>query len=96
MSQILEQLQTQGPDTSMSRWMAVIFNDDVISFTEVISALMLATHCQLEEAQMEAWEAHHYGKAPVHFASKSECEVVVRKLQTIGLKTEVVPEWAEA
>lgn len=96
MSQILEQLQTQGPETSKSRWMAIIFNDDFIGYNDVISALMLATHCQLEEAQMETWEAHHYGKAPVHFASKSECEGVVRKLQTIGLKTEVVPEWSDA
>ncbi|RYG16096.1 hypothetical protein EON82_25430, partial [bacterium] len=51
------------------------------------------TQCDEEEAQTEMWEAHTYGKAPVHFASREECEGVASTIETIGVKTEVAPEW---
>jgi ATP-dependent Clp protease adaptor protein ClpS len=59
----------------------------------VIMALVRATGCTYEEAQMETWEAHTFGKAPVHFASKQECDSAATIIASIGVKTEVAPEW---
>lgn len=81
--------------TSRGRWMVVIYNNETNSFDEVILALMRATGCDADEAEIEAWEAHHYGKAPVHFASRTECDEAARVISSIGVKTEVTPEWQD-
>jgi ATP-dependent Clp protease adaptor protein ClpS len=73
--------------------MTVIFNNETTTMDEVVWVLMRATGCDEEEAEIEAWEAHTYGKAPVHFASKEECETAALTIQTVGVATEVVPEW---
>lgn len=78
-----------------SRWMVVIFNNDVNSMEEVIDVLIRATGCDLEEASIETWEAHTFGKAPVHFASKTECEEAARVISSVGVKTEVAKEWED-
>lgn len=79
--------------TSSSRWMVVIYNNDTTTFDEVIFVLMAATSCDQAEASIEAWEAHTYGKAPVHFASKDECARAAEMIELVGIKTEVCPEW---
>ena len=93
MSQILERPQTDGPDVCTGRWMVVIYNDDHTPYDMVILAIMRATGCGRHEAEMETWEAHHFGKAPVHFAAKDECEKSAAVIASIGVKTEVSPEW---
>jgi ATP-dependent Clp protease adapter protein ClpS len=93
MPNVWTELRPSSPETSEGRWMAVIFNNDTNSMEEVIEALMRATGCDLEEASIEAWEADHYGKAPVHFASHEKCQEVCNCLGRIGLKTEVTQEW---
>ena len=93
MSQTLIDPRTHGPDVSTGRWMVVIFNNDYTPFDVVILALVRATGCTMEEAEIEAWEAHTFGKAPVHFASKQECESAATVISSIGVKTEVAPEW---
>ena len=75
--------------------MVVLYNDDQITFEDVIKILMTATGCSAEEAYVEAWEAHTYGKAPCHFAGRNECEIVAHMIGTIGVRTEVRPEWEE-
>lgn len=75
--------------------MTVIFNNDHNTFPEVIAALMVATRCDADEASMEAWEAHTYGQAPVHFACKEDCDVAARIISRIGVKTDVRPEWTD-
>jgi ATP-dependent Clp protease adapter protein ClpS len=77
------------------RWALVIFNNESNSFEDVIFILMKATGCDVQEATIETWEAHHYGKAMVHFGDKSECEAAARVVQSIGVQTEVRPEWGE-
>lgn len=76
--------------------MVLICNNNYNSFDEVVAVLQLATHCSLEEAHIEAWEAHTYGKAPCHFDSQAECERVARIIQKIGVVTEVCLEWGES
>ena len=81
--------------TTQGRWMTVIFNNDTNTMDEVIAVLMGATGCGWKEAQIEAWEAHTYGKAPVHFSSQAECERVAAMISKIGVDTEVRPEWED-
>lgn len=95
MSQTLLQPELSDAGTTRGRWMVVIYNNETNSFDEVILALMQATGCDVEEASIEAWEAHHYGKAPVHFAGKSECDETAAMISRIGVKTEVCPEWED-
>jgi ATP-dependent Clp protease adaptor protein ClpS len=75
--------------------MVVIYNNAHNSMDEVVSILMVATACTLDEAYTEMWEAHHYGKAPVHFASRPECETAAAIIASIGVKTAVAPEWED-
>jgi ATP-dependent Clp protease adapter protein ClpS len=80
-------------DTGMGRMMVLIYNNDHNTMDEVMAILMLATRCDEEEAYIEMWEAHTYGKASVHFGSQTECQAVSEVIASIGLKTEVVDEW---
>lgn len=79
---------------SDTRWMVVIHNNDVTPFADVIDVLVAATGCTVEEAHIEAWEAHTYGRASVHFAERSDCEAIAEIIATIGVATEVLPEWS--
>lgn len=77
------------------RWMVMIYDNPHNTFEEVIDVLMRATMCSCEEAQIETWEAHTYGRAPVHFSSQRDCVEVAGVIGHIGVKTEVRPEWEE-
>jgi ATP-dependent Clp protease adaptor protein ClpS len=90
-----ELLPESHQETGSGRYMTLIFNNEHNSFDEVIFVLMRATGCDLEEASIEAWEAHHYGKAPVHFASQDECASVALVISSIGVETEVRKEWED-
>ena len=93
MSQTVLEPQRLEDGAGFGRWMVVIFNNDTNSMDEVVEILVRATGCDLEEAAIEAWEAHTYGKAPVHFAAKAECDEAAAIIGTIGVKTEVAKEW---
>ena len=73
--------------------MVVILNNDTNSQEEVIAVLIAATGCSVEEAATEIWEAETYGRAKVHFSSKEECAAAAAIIQSIGVETDVVPEW---
>lgn len=75
------------------RYMAVIHNNDHTPYDLVLLTVMAATECGVEEAEIETWEAHHYGKAPIHFDTQAECERVAQVVGAIGVKTTVCPEW---
>jgi ATP-dependent Clp protease adapter protein ClpS len=79
--------------TGTGRWMVVIFNNDENTIEEVIEVLMRSTGCSANEAYIETWEAHTYGKAYVHFSDRTECEIVAHMISSIGVKTEVRREW---
>jgi ATP-dependent Clp protease adaptor protein ClpS len=76
-----------------SRYRVIIFNNDFNGVDEVVSILMHATKCDVEEAMIETWEAHHYGKANVHFASREICSDMAEIISSIGVATDVQPEW---
>jgi ATP-dependent Clp protease adapter protein ClpS len=75
--------------------MVVIFNNDTNSMEDVVEVLMRATGCDIQEAYIETWEAHTFGKAPVHFSAREECEEAAAEISAIGVKTEVCPEWED-
>jgi ATP-dependent Clp protease adaptor protein ClpS len=77
-------------------FVAIIYNDDRISFDAVIRAITEATGCSLEEAYIETWEAHHFGKAAIHYGTQTICCAVASIVSSIGVKTEVRPEWPSA
>jgi len=82
-----------GADIGAGRWMVVIYNNESNSMEEVVVILMSATGCNAEEAHIEMWEAHTFGKAPVHFADRAKCEDAAAIIASIGVKTEVALEW---
>jgi hypothetical protein len=73
-------------------YVVVIYNNDHSSFDQVIAVLMHATECDLHEASLEAWEAHTFGSAKVHFAPQIECKHVARIIAAVGVRAEVVQE----
>ena len=92
---ILPETIQPGSGQGGGRWMVVIYNNDYNSVEEVIDVLVQATGCNVQEAEIETWEAHTYGKAPVHFSTKAECENAAAVISRIGVKTEVAPEWED-
>lgn len=95
MSKTFVEPQVIDSGIGAGRWGVLIFNNPVNSFNEVIEILMRSTGCGTQEAYIETWEAHTYGKALVHFASQTECEVVAAMIATIGVRTEIRREWEE-
>ena len=93
MSHTLLEPEILGTDVGAGRWMVVIYDNDSNSMGEVIEILMIATGCTEQEAGIEMWEAHTFGKAPVHFAGKSECDEAAGIIGSIGIRTEVALEW---
>lgn len=89
------QAELAGAEIGAGRWMVVIFNNETNSMEEVVDILMVATGCNEEEAKIEMWEAHTFGKAPVHFATKDECDEAALIISSIGIKVEVAREWSD-
>ena len=74
--------------------MVTIFDNTETSMDEVVEILVRATRCTLEEAAIEMWEAHTFGKAAVHFhPDREECGRVAGIIGSVGIRTEVSPEW---
>lgn len=92
MSQQLEPRVLDADTGYAGRFMAIIYNNDRNSFEEVMETVAYATCCTMEEAYFETWEAHMYGKAPVHFSTQEVC-CVASIMSNIGVQTEVRPEW---
>jgi len=81
------------PKLQQERFRTVIFNNDYTPVDVVVIILIKATGCDAEEAAIEMWEAHNFGQANVHFASQTECQRAADIIESVGVKTEVLPEW---
>jgi ATP-dependent Clp protease adaptor protein ClpS len=75
--------------SSRGGWLVRVFNNETNTYEEVITILMLATGCDVEEAYIETWEIDHLGQSVVHIADKTECEEVAKVIAKIGIRTEV-------
>lgn len=83
--------QVDDPTTGSGEHVVIVYDNDYNTFDEVISILMQATGCSVQEASMETWEIHHLGKSVVHHGSRTECERAARIIATIGIRVEVRP-----
>ena len=89
----IERPDLLGQDsTELESWLVIVYNNEVNTYDEVMFILMVATHCSVEEAEIETWEIDHLGKSNVHFADKEECEQVARVIRQIGIQVEVKSE----
>jgi ATP-dependent Clp protease adapter protein ClpS len=79
-----EVAQTKGEG-----WAVILFNDDVHSFDEVISAIIKATGFDIEAAVAITMRAHNHGKAVVLITDKAEAERVASVLRTAKLTVEI-------
>lgn len=75
--------------TKGAGWIVTVFNNEVNTYEEVISILLIATRCTPEEAFIETWEIDHLGKSVVHQGGEKECRSAADVIATIGIKVEV-------
>jgi ATP-dependent Clp protease adapter protein ClpS len=88
----LPELDEQGPGSGFGNWCVIVYNNEVNTFDEVITILMRATHCLIEEAIAETEEIHLHGHSVVHHSSQEICEAVAEVIATIGIQVEVKEE----
>jgi len=68
---------------------AVLFNDEVHTFDEVIHQIMKATGCDRTTAEAKTLEVHHTGKSIVYIGDLVKCLQVTSVLEEIELMTQV-------
>jgi ATP-dependent Clp protease adapter protein ClpS len=91
----LDRPETEGalPEGSgRGEWIVTVFDNDFNTHDEVIHILMVATNCNVEEAQMETWEIHNLGRSVVHHSDQRECEQVAAVIAQIGIDVRVSQE----
>lgn len=81
--EVLDEIKTQEPAK------AILFNDEVHTFEEVIEQIMKATGCDLPTAESMTWEVHNTGKAIVFSGELVKCLQVTSVLEEIELMTQV-------
>lgn len=94
MSQVVESPQKEQGTVAAPPdiWHVTVYDNDHNSYEEVITVLMIATGCDLEEAKIEAWEIDHLGQCVVHRAAEDECRSAADIIAQIGIRVEVEPE----
>jgi ATP-dependent Clp protease adaptor protein ClpS len=80
---VLDETKTQEPAK------AILFNDEVHTFEEVIHQIMKATGCDLPTAERMTLEVHHTGKSCVFTGELIKCLHVTSILEEIELMTQV-------
>ena len=68
---------------------AILFNDEVHTFEEVIVQIIKATGCDTARAEALTWEVHSRGKAIVYTGELTKCLQVTSVLEEIELMTQV-------
>ena len=80
---VVDEIKTQEPAK------AILFNDEVHTFDEVINQIRKATGCDLPTAEAMTWEVHHIGKSCVFTGELVKCLQVTNILEEIELMTQV-------
>ena len=73
-------------------WIVTVFDNETNTVEEVVSILLLATGCSLEEAEIETWEIHNLGQSVVHHGGQAACEEVAGVVRQIGIRVTVTEE----
>ena len=95
MSQILKQPEKSLEPCLDGRWITIIYNNDTTPMLVVVHTIKVLTGCDQQEAEIETWEAHHFGKASVHFSTKDECTRIAEGFARINVQASVHQEWGE-
>ena len=67
----------------------ILFNDEIHSFDDVITQLLIAIKCTMDQAEALTWEVHSRGKACVFEGDMPECLKVSSILEEIDLGTQI-------
>ncbi len=81
--EVIDEVKTQHPAK------AILFNDEVHTFDEVINQITKATGCDLPTAERMTLEVHHTGKSCVFTGELVKCLQVTSILEEIELMTQV-------
>jgi ATP-dependent Clp protease adaptor protein ClpS len=81
--EVLDEVKVQHPSK------AILFNDEVHTFDEVIHQIMKATGCDLPTAEAMTWEVHNTGKSCVYTGDLIKCLQVTSVLEEIELMTQI-------
>lgn len=86
------EIDALGPDSYGSGWIVTVYDNESNTIEQVIQILMIATHCDLREAEIETWEVHHLGRSVVHHGGEDDCVNVASIIATIGIQVQVSEE----
>lgn len=81
--EVLDEVKVQHPAK------AILFNDEVHTFDEVINQIIKATGCDFPTAEAMTWEVHNAGKSCVFTGELVKCLQVTSILEEIELMTQV-------
>jgi ATP-dependent Clp protease adaptor protein ClpS len=84
-----EKLDFDSLEQSLKKWSIVLYNDEVNSFDDVVSLLMLYCHHEYLQALQCANIAHLKGKYTVKSGEREEVVTIANLLSENGLTVEV-------
>lgn len=70
-------------------WLVTAFDNSDNTYEEVMTILMIATACDVDEAFCETWEIDNLGRSVVHISNADDCERVAQVIRKIGMRVEV-------
>jgi ATP-dependent Clp protease adapter protein ClpS len=68
---------------------AILFNDEIHTFDEVINQIIKALKCNRAKAESLTWEVHSTGKSCVYIGGLGRCLEITRVLEEIQLMTQI-------
>ena len=68
---------------------AILFNDEVHTFDEVINQIIKAVKCDRMKAEALTWEVHNTGKSCVYTGELRRCLEITHVLEEIQLMTQI-------
>jgi ATP-dependent Clp protease adaptor protein ClpS len=83
LEEVLDKTRTMEPAK------AILFNDEVHTFEEVITQLLKALKCDIAKAEALTWEVHNNGKACVFTGPLQRCLEITHILEEIQLMTQI-------
>jgi ATP-dependent Clp protease adaptor protein ClpS len=81
--EVLDEIRTVEPAR------AILFNDEVHTFEEVISQIIKALRCDRGKAERLTWEVHNHGKSCVYSGDLKRCLEITHVLEEIQLMTQI-------
>jgi ATP-dependent Clp protease adapter protein ClpS len=68
---------------------AILFNDELHTFEEVITQLIKALRCSRTKAEALTWEVHNTGRSCVYTGDLGRCLEITHVLEEIELMTQI-------